>query len=175
MVKYKLPESIVTRTQLVNVFKNLESVLEKNVQNSIRTEEGVDFEDLPEVSSALAEIIRDNKIKVDAKSLKELKTWLSELKHTAPVVRFTFASDPENEVTSRLVKWLRDASGREVLIRTSVQPSVAAGCLVHTPSHQYDFTLRQHLLDKVNIFTETLNRKLAEDTTPITQETVVSS
>ncbi len=173
MADYRLPESIATRTQLINVFKNLETVLEKNIQNSIRAEEGVDFEDLPEVSSALAEIIRDNKIKVDAKSLKELRVWLSNLKHTAPVVRFTFASDPENEVVSRLVRWLRDESGKEVLIRTSVQPSVAAGCIVHTPSHQYDFTLRQHLLDKVSLFTETLNRKLAESPPPPV-ETAVS-
>ncbi len=173
MADYRLPESIATRTQLINVFKNLETVLEKNIQNSIRAEEGVDFEDLPEVSSALAEIIRDNEIKVDAKSLKELRVWLSDLKHTAPVVRFTFASDPENEVVSKLVRWLRDESGKEVLIRTSVQPSVAAGCIVHTPSHQYDFTLRQHLLDKVSIFTETLNRMLAKNVSP-PPETVVS-
>lgn len=162
MTDLKLPETIATKTQLVNVYKNLETVLEKNIQNSVRAEEGVDFEDLPEVSSALAQIIRDNKIKVDTKSLKELKTWLDELKHIAPVVRFTFASDPENEVTARLVTWLRDKSGKEVLIRTSVQPSVAAGCLVHTPSHEYDFTLRQHLLDKVGLFSEILSKKLAE-------------
>ncbi len=164
MADYKLPEAIATKTQLVNVFKNLEMVLEKNIQNSVRAEEGVDFQDLPEVSSALAQIIRDNGIKVDTQSLKKLKSWLGDLKHTAPVVRFTFASDPDNETTARLVKWLRAESKREVLIRTSVQPSVAAGCLVHTSSHRYDFSLRQHLLENVGIFSVTLSKILANST-----------
>jgi F0F1-type ATP synthase delta subunit len=173
-VEYKLPVTIATRTQLVNVYENLKSVLEKGIQNNIRANEGVDFEDLPEVSSALAEIIKENNIKVDNQSLKELEAWMGDLKHTAPVVRFTFASDPENEVVARIVKWLRDESGKEVLVRIGVQPTIAAGCIVHTPSHQYDFSLRNHLLENVPLFTKILNEKIAPSTPERVAETVVA-
>jgi len=175
VVEYKLSDSIGTRTQLVNVFENLESVLEKNVQNSIRAEEGVDFEDLPEVSSALAQLIKDNDIKVTTTSLKELKTWLAELKQSAPVLRLTFTSDPENAIITRIVKWFREQSGKEVLVRIGVQPTIAAGCIVHTPSHQYDFSLRNYLLQNTALFSEILNEKLATDVRDQTlTETVVT-
>ena len=159
---YKLPISIATRTQLVNVLRNLEEVLDKGIQNSIRAHEGVDFKDLPEVSSALAEIVKENNVEVTTENLKKLGVWLDDLKHNAPVVRFTFASDPTNEIVSQLVKWLRDNSKKIVLIRTSVQPSVAAGCIVHTPSHRYDFSLRNELLEGVPIFVKYLNIMIKE-------------
>ena len=159
---YKLPTSVATRTQLVSVLRNLEDVLDKGIQNAIRTEEGVDFRDLPEVSSSLAELVRENELEVNTESLRKLGTWLDDLKHNAPVVRFTFASEPTNEIISRLIKWLRDLSDTSVLIRTSVQPTVAAGCIVHTPSHQYDFSLRNELLEGVPIFTKYLEEMVAD-------------
>jgi hypothetical protein len=157
-VDYKLPTSVATRTQVVNVLRNLEDVLDKGIQNTIRADEGVDFQDLPEVSSALAEIVKENKTEVTTENLRTLGKWLEDLKHNAPVVRFTFGSDPSNDVTSKLVKWLRDQSKETVLIRTSVQPSVAAGCIVHTPSHRYDFSLRNELLQGVPIFMKYLDK-----------------
>lgn len=158
---YKLPISVATRTQVINVLRNLEDVLDKGIQNTIRAEEGVDFQDLPEVSSALAEIVKENNTEVSTENLRKLGKWLEDLKHNAPVVRFTFGSDPSNDITSRLVKWLRDQSKETVLIRTSVQPSVAAGCIVHTPSHRYDFSLRNELLQGVPIFVKYLDKMVA--------------
>lgn len=158
---YKLPVSVATRTQVINVLRNLEDVLDKGIQNNIRAQEGVDFQDLPEVSSALAEIVKENKTEVSTENLRKLGKWLEDLKHNAPVVRFTFGSDPSNDITSKLVKWLRDQSNITVLIRTSVQPSVAAGCIVHTPSHRYDFSLRNELLQGVPIFVKYLEKMVA--------------
>jgi len=160
-VDYKLPISVATRTQVVNVLRNLEDVLDKGIQNTIRANEGVDFQDLPEVSSALAEIVKENNTEVTTENLHKLGAWLEDLKRNAPVVRFTFGSDPNNEITAKLVKWLRDESKKTVLIRTSVQPSVAAGCIVHTPSHRYDFSLRNELLQGVPIFVKYLDKMVA--------------
>lgn len=162
MAEYVLPLSVATRTQVVNVLRNLEEVLDKGVQNSIRADEGVDFQDLPEVSSALAEIVKENNLDVSTDNLRSLGEWLQGLKHDAPVVRFTFASDPTNDVVSRLVKWLRDNTKKIVLIRTSIQPTLAAGCIMHTPSHQYDFSLRNQLLEGIPIFKRQVNAMLDE-------------
>ena len=162
MADYKLPLSVATRTQVVNVLRNLEEVLDKGIQNAIRADEGVDFQDLPEVSSALAEIVKENELEVSTENLKSVGTWLDGLKHDAPVVRFTFASDPTNDVVSRLVKWLRDNSKKIVLIRTSIQPTLAAGCIVHTPSHQYDFSLRNQLVEGIPIFQRQVSVMLEE-------------
>ncbi len=158
---YKLPVSVATKAQVISVLKNLEDVLDKGIQNSIRAKEGVDFQDFPEVSSALAELVKENDIKVSTENLKSLGKWLEILKSKAPVVRFTFSSDPSNEIVFKLAKWLRDNSNKIVLIRTSVQPSIAAGCIVHTASHRYDFSLRKELLQGIPIFTKHLRKMVA--------------
>jgi len=133
-------------------------VLDKYVQNNIRDQEGVDFKDRAEVTSNLALLVSENKLDVSVDTLGALKKWLVQLQDHAPVVRFTFASDPTPEFLHKLVTWLRSESGQFVLIRYGVQPSLAAGCLLYTPARRYDFTLRRHLLESNQIFGEVLHR-----------------
>lgn len=158
MAQLKLPNSIATKNDLVAVLRNTEDVLEKYLANTIREEEGVDFKDRPDVASNLALLVSDNNLEVSEETLTSLKKWLTQLKDHAPVVRFTFANDPNPEFLGKLVTWLRQETGHFVLIRYGVQPSIAAGCLMYTPARQYDFSLRQHLLNKGNVFAEVLNR-----------------
>lgn len=158
MAQLKLPSSIATKSDLVAVVRNVEDVLDKYVENSVRDQEGVDFKDRAEVASNLAKLVSENKLEVSVETLTALKQWLTQLQDHAPVVRFTFASDPTPEVLSRLVTWLRNESGQFVVIRYGVQPTLAAGCLMYTPARRYDFTLRRHLLSSSETFSEVLHR-----------------
>lgn len=162
----RLPEAIATKADLVNVLRNLEEVLDTYRQNSIRGEEGVDFTARTDVSSNLAALVQENQLAVDVKTLTALETWLNQLKDRAPVVRFTFASDPTPEFLGRIVSWLRQASGQFVLVRFGIQPSIAAGCIMYTPAHHYDFSLRSKILKSGSIFIKYVSGDNAP-TTPV--------
>lgn len=143
-----LPTAIATKSDLVNVLRNLEEVLDASVENSIRSGEGVDFVSRADVSSNLAELVKVNQLEVSVQTLQALKVWLNHLKEHAPVVRFTFANDPNQQFLAGIVEWLRKNSGQFVLIRYGIQPSIAAGCLMYTSRRRYDFSLRQNILDR---------------------------
>ena len=151
-VALKLPMVIATKADLVNVLRNLEEVLDTYVENSVRSQEGVDFISRSDVSSNLAALVQANQLKVEVATLKALQTWLTRLKDHAPMVRFTFASDPTPEFLGQIVSWLRQSSGQFVLIRYGIQPAIAAGCLLYTPAHRYDFSLRSKILKNGPVF-----------------------
>lgn len=150
----KLPLSIATKADLVAVLRNLEDVLDAYNENSIRVQEGVDFVARADVSSNLAALVQENGLAVSVQTLGALKTWLIHLKDHAPIVRFTFASDPNPEFLARIVGWLRQTSGSFVLVRFGIQPSIAAGCLMYTPARRYDFSLRTKILASGPIFSK---------------------
>lgn len=151
-IALKLPSAIATKADLVNVLRNLEEVLDTYVENSVRSQEGVDFISRSDVSSNLAALVQVNQLKVEVATLKALHTWLIQLKDHAPMVRFTFASDPTPEFLGQVVGWLRQSSGQFVLIRYGIQPTIAAGCLIYTPARRYDFSLRSKILKSGPIF-----------------------
>jgi len=160
VAQLKLPSSIATKSDLVAVLRNVEVVLDNYVENRIRQQEGVDFSSRPDVTSNLAKLIAENKLAVSVEVLKSLAEWLEHLNQHAPVVRFTFASDPDEEFIARLVDWLRTQTGQFVIIRFGIQPTIAAGCLMYTPGKRYDFSLRSRLLSSGAVFAKSLAKIL---------------
>ncbi len=175
MDQLKLPESIATRSELVAVLRNVEEVIDLYVENKVRRQEGVDFSQRPEVSSNLAQLVSLNQLEVAPDTLNGLRQWLIHLRDHAPVIRFTFASDPTQEFLTGIVRWLRNNTGRFVLIRYGIQPSIAAGCLMYTPARQYDFSLRRHLLKSSDVFAAVLERGLEKPDMVRTQEQAVEN
>lgn len=161
-----LPAQIATKSDLVGVLRNVESVLDAYIENGVRKFEGVDFVSRPDVSSNLATLVRENNLEVTVEVLKSLKNWLQHLLDHAPIVRFVFASDPNPEFLGRIVHWMRSESGQFVIIRYSIQPNIAAGCLLYTPARRYDFSLRQHLLDRADVFTKQLTNVISKTMQP---------
>ena len=159
-----LPTAIATKADLVNVIRNLEAVLDTFVENSVRTDEGVDFASQATVSSNLALLVKENQLEVSVETLKALQVWLNHLKDHAPMVRFTFANDPNPEFLASIVEWLRQNSGQFVLIRYGIQPSIAAGCLMYTPRKRYDFSLRKTILGRGQELVEYIRAASAEPT-----------
>lgn len=170
MAQLKLPASISTKKDLIETLRNTEVVLDAYIENGVRSYEGVDFKSRPDVSSNLAELITENKLEVSIENLKFVKTWLNQLKDHAPVVRFTFSGDPSKAFVQQIVLWLRKETGKFVLIRYGIQPSIAAGCLMYTPAGRYDFSLRHELLQGGKIFSNILKRVADEQHKPVPTE-----
>lgn len=166
MAQLKLPNSIATKSDLVAVLRNVDEVLDNYIENRVRDAEGVDFKSRPDVSSNLAELVSVNQLEVSLDTLKSLRQWLDHLNDHAPVVRFTFASDPNPEFLGSLVNWLRQNTGQFVIVRYGVQPTIAAGCLMYTPARRYDFSLRYHLLNSGDSFVKALSKAAANSSPP---------
>lgn len=166
MAQLKLPNSIATKSDLVAVLRNVDDVLDNYIENRVRDQEGVDFKSRPDVTSNLAELVSINNLSVSVDTLKALKDWLTHLNEHAPVIRFTFASDPSTEFVSGIVNWLRQTTGQFVIVRYGIQPSIAAGCLMYTPARRYDFSLRQHLLNSDDVFVKALTKAVADNPPP---------
>lgn len=153
-----LPTDIASKADLIAVLRNVEDVLETYTENKIREFEGIDFASRPDVSSNLAALVAENELEVTFENLKILRNWLRSLKESAPVVRFTFASDPNPDFLGKLVAWLRRESGELVLVRYGIQPTIGAGCIMYTPSKRFDFTLKAQLKNSKDKFLEVLGR-----------------
>ena len=153
-----LPTSVATKSQLLSLRENLEEVLEAITQNNIRLNEDVDAQPAPDVSGALASLLSINKLKPTQEVLLGLKEWVEYLLHHAPIVRLTFSSEPGPEELTRLIEWFRQQSEMVVLLHIGLQPSIAAGVMLRTTSHRYDFSLRGDLLKRTDKFIDAINR-----------------
>ena len=79
------------------------------------------------------------------------------------MIHISFAADPSAAFTDKIVAWFRENIHPFVLIQVGLQPTIAAGCVVRTANHSFDFSLRQHftkqrqlLIDKLHVPVEAL-------------------
>lgn len=100
---------------------------------------------LPRVSRLLDALATDNNRNLlQDDDRQELYDFLGSVERDAPCVNISFASDPSSAFTAKIVTWLRTNIHPAVLLQTGLQPTIAAGCVVRTPNHVFDFSLREH-------------------------------
>ena len=80
-----------------------------------------------------------------AEARKELLEFLRSMQATAPVLHFSFASEPSAAFTAHIVEWLRTNVSQYALVQVGLQPSIAAGCIVRSTNRVFDLSLRRHL------------------------------
>jgi hypothetical protein len=140
---FVLPVQIVGPVDINRLLRELEAVEDFMGQAAIR-EPGTSLK-LPRTSRLLDEFSNGNKLNfLMPEDRAETKTFLSNLQEQAPVLHFSFASDPSAVFVSKIVTWLRANIHPQLLLRVGLEPTIAAGCVVRTSSHQFDFSLRQH-------------------------------
>ena len=71
----------------------------------------------------------------------QLLKYLTDLVEHAPVLHFSFASEPSAAFMNKLIIWLRTNIHPQVLVHLGLQPSVVAGCVMRTANRQFDFSL----------------------------------
>lgn len=115
---------------------------------------------LPATSRLLEDVAADSGLSLLKKTDRDrLRKFLTLLIQKAPVIHMSFASEPSAKAMATLVDWLRTNIHPQIVVSVGIQPSIAAGCIVRTPNHQYDFSLRQALDMKTDVFTANLRKE----------------
>lgn len=163
-----LPPSLISNTDVGRLIRELEAVDNEFEQQLVRSPGQPPV--VPSLSRSLASLCQQNNLQLaDAPTRAELRAKLVSIKDTAPVVHITFASEAEPEVLGQLVAWIRDRLHPLALITTGQQPTIVGGCIVRTPDHIYDFSLRERFNASRSSFVDALHGALAK--TPYIQAT----
>ncbi len=138
-----LPTVIASRQDITNVHRELRLFDDAAIQSVMRHDNPVKF---PPISSKLRGLVQQNQVDLrEETDRKKLLATLDVLKNNAPTIHISFPVEPSPEVLQKLVAWLRKEIDPRIVIRVGMQPTIAAGVIVRTPNHQFDFSLRQHL------------------------------
>jgi F0F1-type ATP synthase delta subunit len=125
------------------------------MQSIMRHENPIKY---PAISANLRALAVENQVDLrDQDACQKLLSELEKLKNDAPSVHISFPVDPSPEVVQKLVQWLRNEVDPRIIIQIGLQPSIAAGIVMRTPNHQFDFSLRRHLYHNRGKLMEALN------------------
>jgi F0F1-type ATP synthase delta subunit len=119
---------------------------------------------LPKMSRTLESLAITNKsdlLKADDRA--ELTAFLQSVQLHAPVLHVSFASEPSAAFTARIVEWFRANVSKYSLVQVGLQPSIAAGCIVRSPSKVFDLSLRRSLDKNKELMTTALEALAQRD------------
>ena len=155
----KLPSALIGKAHLARLIRELEDV-ENDLENQKAKHVGQDGElkfHTPTMSRALSDCLELNSVDVlNGQQRMNFKKQLGLIKDKAPVMHFTFASDPDGESLQRLVDWVRTEIHPGALISVGLQPALIGGVYLRTPNHVHDFSLRSLLHDKRSLIVDEL-------------------
>lgn len=139
-----LPLSVMTVIDLSRVGRELEQLDEFMVQSAIRTP-GTPMQ-LPRLSKMLDDVATANKVNLlEEEHRKALLTALSYLKEHAPKLHISFSAEPSGSFINKIADYIRTNISSVALLQVGLQPTIAAGCIIRSPNHQFDLSLRSHL------------------------------
>ena len=154
-----LPTLVVTPVDVSRLRREIEALGEYLRQASLRKGGDVTPK-LPKTSRMLDELAALNKVnllQVDERD--RLDGGLLSVQHDAPVIHISFSSDPSSAFMNKIIVWFRENINPSVLLSIGLQPTIAAGCIVRTPNHYYDFSLRKRFEAQRNVLVEMLQRQ----------------
>lgn len=142
-MELKLPTILASRQDITHVHRELRVFLDMVMQSIMRHDNPVQY---PGISTTLRALATENQIDLrDEAACQELLNRLEKLKNDAPTLHISFPIDPSPEVIQKLILWFRKEIDPRIIIQIGLQPTIAAGIVLRTPNHQFDFSLRQHL------------------------------
>lgn len=140
--EFKLPASLVSRTDAARLIRELD-ILDNNIRAQTIRRQQVDTS---YVSPMLMDAAQANGLDLtNDDHRQQLATSLRRLKTKSPIVHIAFAERPQSEFMQQMAAWVRSQLHPGSLIHIGLQPDIVAGCIVRTPSHIYDFSIR-HIL-----------------------------
>lgn len=155
-----LPTLVFGIVEVRRLKRELEALEDFMHQSSIR-EPGKQAS-LPRVSRLLDALATDNNLNLlQAETRAQLAVYLSHIEQHAPTINISFASDPSAAFTAKVVRWLRTNIHPQALLQVGLQPTIAAGCVVRTANHNFDFSLRERFSEQRDLLLEAL------DATPV--------
>lgn len=136
-----LPTLVFGVVEVRRLQRELESVHEYFEQDKLRPagQQGAGLK----ISRLLDTVAHENNINLQHAAQRDiLALFFTQVLTNAPVVHISFAADPSAAFTAKIVTWLRANVHPLALLQLGLQPSIAAGCIVRTPNHVFDFSLR---------------------------------
>ena len=146
--QFILPTLVFGIVEVRRLSRELEALDEYMRQAGLR-EAGSKQDTLPRVSRLLDATASENQLNLlQSEDRKQLLDVLKKVLESAPVIHMSFASDPSASFLEKIVSWLRSNIHPFVLIRLGLQPSIAAGCVMRTANHSFDFSLRHRFAEE---------------------------
>lgn len=141
--KMQLPVSVVGKIDINRLIREIEALDEMLRQAGLRSPGSTVR--LPRTTRLLDDLAQLNGLNLlDEHSRQQLTAFLKDVKTHAPTVQISFATDPSAAFTRRIVMWFRQETHPYLLLQLGLQPNIAAGCTVRTPSKYFDFSLRRN-------------------------------
>lgn len=142
-MELKLPTILASKQDITHVHRELRVFTDLVMQSVMRHDNPIQY---PPISATLRALATENQIDLrNEDACQQLLADLETLNKEAPTVHISFPIDPSPEVIQKLITWLRKEVDPRIVIQIGLQPTIAAGIVMRTPNHQFDFSLRQHL------------------------------
>lgn len=155
-MELKLPTIIASRKDVIRLHREIRFFIDSVTQSIMRHDNPVKYPAISEQLRALAVL---NQIDMrDPKNCQVMLDRLDYLKEHAPSIHISFPAEPSADILERLVTWFRKEIDPDIVIQVGLQPTIAAGLVVRTPNHQFDFSLRRHLYANRHKLGEALQR-----------------
>lgn len=152
----KVPTNIASRKDVIRLHREIRMFIDSTMQSIMRHDNPVKY---PAISEQLRSLAVANQVDLRTpKACEQLLEKVDILKETAPSVHISFPTEPSPEVLERLIVWFRDEIDPYIVIQVGLQPTIAAGVVVRTPNHQFDFSLRKHLYENRQKLGEAMQR-----------------
>ncbi len=148
---FVLPDALHMRADVNRLLREIEAI-----ENSILATKARPTQQPQAPSRLLQQIIDANVHKDAAPTYPELKRVLKTLQDKAPIVHLSFAANPTSDFMDRIVSWFRQEVDPYVMVQVGLQPGIAAGCVVRTPSKYFDLTMRKHFQQKRAVLVQQL-------------------
>jgi F0F1-type ATP synthase delta subunit len=152
-VGLQLPVGVVGPGDVRQLRRDLEALENTLQQMRLRTRAPV--AKLPRATRLLEEFAATNRLNLLLPDDRQrASAFLAHTLKVAPVLHMSFAAEASRAFTTEIILWLRKNIAPDVLLNIGLEPTIAAGCVVRTPTHQYDFSLRERFAAKSGLLLE---------------------
>lgn len=158
--QFGLPPALMGRSDVSRALRELERL--DYIMESEAIRDPSKHKVIPTMSRGLADCATLNNVDITSANERQLliKT-LRQTKDKAPIVHVTFAIDPVPAVTAQIVVWIRQNLHSHALVSVGLQPRIVGGCIIRTPGHIYDFSIRKRFKDSESVLINRLNQVVA--------------
>ena len=140
---HKLPRTILTRADVNRCMREIEAV-ESFMSDSAVRKSGTNSIQTPKLSKMLDDFCVLNGLNLlQLADRQAITITFKYLRDHAPVLHYSFASEPMPDFTQKITDWSREKIDPFALIQIGLSPSVIMGCRLRSTNKIFDMSLRK--------------------------------
>ncbi|PJE65396.1 hypothetical protein COU91_01885 [Candidatus Saccharibacteria bacterium CG10_big_fil_rev_8_21_14_0_10_47_8] len=152
-MELKLPSGIVSQVDVARVLRELNALADFFVA-AVARKSGTPMQP-PRLTRLLTQLAQENHFNLlEESNRKELARMLNDVLGHAPLLHISFASEPSTKALETILVWMRGNIHPQTLLQVGLQPNIAAGCVLRTPSKVFDLSMRSYLQKQENYLVE---------------------